>query len=271
MKKRNNSESRPVGIQRVTGTKEWAKRNVNCLSGCGHDCWYCYAKAISIRYKRKTPLTWKIEDNVGVKRIGGECCRVMFPTTHDITPQSLPVCIQQIRNILRAGHEILIVSKPHVECITAICDEFGDYRKKILFRFTIGSASNAVLKLWEPSAPTFEERINALKLAHGRGFQTSVSCEPMLDGNIEAVIKAVSPFVTNSIWLGKMNQVKARLTTNQAPAAVVRAAEQLAQEQSDERILALYKRLKTNQLIKWKDSIKKVVGLAEPPEIGLDI
>ena len=256
---------------RAFGTKEWAQRNVNCLSGCSHDCHYCYAKAGAIRFKRKTPTTWKEEESVGIKTAGGKPCRVMFPTTHDITPDSLPVCLQQIRNILSAGHEILIVSKPHADCIVAICDEFEDYRKKILVRFTIGSASNATLKLWEPGAPSFAERLKALKLAHRRGFKTSVSCEPMLDGNIDAVVKAVAPYITDAVWIGKMNMVKARLTVNQAPVEVVRASEALTLEQRDQNILALYGRLKGNRKVKWKESIKKIVGIDLPDEIGMDI
>ena len=255
----------------VTGTKEWAAKNANCINGCSHDCRYCYAKSIAVRFGRKTAQNRKTEVVVGARPVGGKPCRVMFPTTHDITPNTLPVCMDQIQLILDGGHEILIVSKPHLECIAAICDRFKSYEDKILFRFTIGSASNETLKLWEPGAPSFDERLKALKLAHRLGFETSVSCEPMLDGNIDAVVKQVEPYVTDSIWLGKMNQVKARLTFNQAPEEVVQAAEVLMQEQSDENIKALHQRFKGNSKIKWKDSIKKIVGIEAPQAIGLDI
>ena len=256
---------------KVTGTKEWAERNINCLSGCSHDCWYCYGKQMAILYKRKTPSTWKNEEPVGIKSAGGKPCRIMFPTTHDITPDTLHICIEQIRKILAGGHEVLIVSKPHLDCIGAICDGFKEQKDKILFRFTIGSAFSETLKFWEPGAPSFEERIKALQLAHRLGFKTSISCEPMLDGNIEAVVKAVEPYVTDAIWLGKMNQVKSRLSFNKAPADVVLAAEALVKEQSDANIKALYQRLKDNPKIKWKESIKKVVGIEMPKAVGLDI
>ena len=255
----------------VTGTKEWAAKNANCVSGCSHDCFYCYAKSISVRFGRKTAQNWKNEIVLGAKPVGGKPCRVMFPTTHDITPNTLAVCSNQIQLILNGGHEALIVSKPHLECIAAICKRFKGYKKKILFRFTIGSASNATLKLWEPGSPSFDERLASLKLAHRLGFETSVSCEPMLDGNIDAVIKKVEPYVTDAIWLGKMNQVKARLTFNRAPQAVVQAAEVLMHEQRDENIQALWQRFKGNPKIKWKDSIKKIVGIEAPQAVGLDI
>ena len=271
MQTKQNKQATETRTPKVSGTKEWAKRNINCLSGCEHDCHYCYAKQMAVQYGRKTPTTWKDEEVVKIKPAGGKPTVIMFPTTHDITPSSLSVCRTQIRNILSNGHKLLIVSKPHVDCITAICEEFKDYKNQILFRFTIGSASNETLKLWEPGAPSFDERLEALKLAHRRGFKTSISSEPMLDDKIDAVIKRVAPFVTDAIWLGKMNKPKARLSMNKAPEEVVRASEALAQLQCDANILALYERYKDNPQIKWKDSIKKVVGLNEPEAIGLDI
>ena len=248
----------------VTGTKEWAKKNANCVSGCSHDCFYCYARSISVRFRRKTAQTWKNEIVLGAKPIGGKPCRVMFPTTHDITPNTLPVCSNQIQLILDGGHEILIVSKPHLDCVAAICKRFKGYKKKILFRFTIGSAANETLKFWEPNAPSLDERLQALKLAHQQGFQTSISCEPMLDDNIEAVVKLVEPYVTTDIWIGKMNHVRARLSHNKATAEVVAAGEALIKMQCDENIKSLYARLKNHPKIMWKDTIKKVVGIEAP-------
>ena len=68
-----------------------------------------------------------------------------------------------------------------------------------------------------------------------------------------------------------MNQVKARLTFNRAPQAVVQAAEVLMHEQRDENIQALWQRFKGNPKIKWKDSIKKIVGIEAPQASGLDV
>lgn len=47
--------------QKLFGTEEWANYNVNCVTGCSHECKYCYAKSMSILYKRRTPSTWKDE------------------------------------------------------------------------------------------------------------------------------------------------------------------------------------------------------------------
>ncbi len=39
-----------------TGTQEWAASNVNIQDGCEHDCRYCYAKTMAIRFKRATAI-----------------------------------------------------------------------------------------------------------------------------------------------------------------------------------------------------------------------
>ncbi|MPN53699.1 hypothetical protein SDC9_201365 [bioreactor metagenome] len=94
----------------------------------------------------------------------------------------------------------------------------------------------------------------------------------MLDDNIEAVIEQVSPFVTDAIWLGKANRLRCNLSVNgETDETVIKAADELIRIQADDNIKMLYDRLKGNPLIKWKESIKKVVGLERPAQAGLDI
>lgn len=54
------------------GTKEWAPYNCNFMHGCSNDCVYCYAKEMSIRFKRKTSETWKVEEPASLE---GRSCR----------------------------------------------------------------------------------------------------------------------------------------------------------------------------------------------------
>jgi valyl-tRNA synthetase len=154
------------------------------------------------------------------------------------------------------------VSKPHLECVKSICDLFSDYKNQILFRFTIGSADSAVLKFWENNAPDFNERLEALKYAFNSGYQTSVSCEPMLDDKIDQVIAAVLPYVTETIWLGMPNQLTGRLSINgyKNDQVIMNSARKLMGIFSDKFILDLYARYKDNPKIRWKSSIKKVLG-----------
>ncbi len=248
------------------GTKEWSVKSANFISGCEHDCKYCFSKATAIYNKRKAQYNWNEEIVKQNKLTKGwrlrKSGRIMVPSSHDITPDHLPESIQFLKNILRPGNEVLIVSKPHPECIKAICDEFAEYRNKILFRFTIGSSDDKVLKFWEPGAPSFEERLSALKYAYETGYATSISCEPMLDDKIDLVVDAVRPYVTHSIWLGKMNKMKQRLGMNTTITAELRGkANQLYAWQSDFAIKKLYDRYKFDRLIRWKAEIKTIVGI----------
>lgn len=194
------------------GTKEWADSNVNCYIGCSNDCEYCYAKKMAIRFKRKTKDTWKImEPNLKniekgyAKRKG----RVMFPTSHDITEKSLDGCLIVLKKLLRAGNLVLITTKPRSRCIERICEEFKNYKNLVQFRFTITSIDNSKLEFWEPGAPNFEERFDALKFAYEMGFKTSVSIEPFLDKDPYILVDLLMPYITESIWIGKMNYIKA--------------------------------------------------------------
>jgi DNA repair photolyase len=249
-----------------SGTNEWSIASANFITGCEHNCLYCYSREIASRNNRKTKDNWKEETirpkNLNKKWKLHEGGRIMFPSSHDITPQNLSESIQFLKNILLPGNQVLIVSKPHLECIKTICDEFAAFKEKILFRFTIGSSDNATLKFWEPGAPSFEERLSALKYAYESGYATSISCEPMLDNNISSVVNEVRPFVTHSIWLGKMSKMKQRLEMNTLITDELKEkANQLYKWQSDDEIKGLYEKYKNDPLIRWKGDIKTVVGL----------
>jgi len=259
----------------VFGTYEWAVKNINIVSGCSHNCKYCYSKEMAIRFKRKTPESWKIEEELKTDRklkIGKVSGRVMFPSSHDITPQNLILSLKTIKKILEHDNDILIVSKPHLDCISRLCNEFQEYKKNILFRFSIGSSNNTVLKSWELDAPLFEERIECLKLAFEQGYKTSISCEPMLDNNISDVIDRVTPYVTDSIWIGKMNFLLRRLKMNgYDDNETLKKANELLNWQRDSEIIRLYTEYKNHPKVKWKESIKKVVDIEVSQQKGLDI
>lgn len=244
------------------GVAEWGK-SYNFVSGCFNNCKYCYAKQIAIRFGRKTPETWVLEEinhkslNQKFKKVEGP---IMFPSTHDITPSNLTYSIQFLRNMLSVGNEVLIVTKPHLDVVKVLCEEFVDYKDKIIFRFTIGSSDSEVLKFWEPGAPSFEERRDSVIFSFNSGYETSLSCEPMLDDNVESVVNQLQDYITETIWIGKMNFLKGRLKINgHTDSLTIQKADELISIQSDDNILELYDRLKDNPKIQWKESIKKVL------------
>jgi len=260
--------------KQVFGTEEWAVKNANFISGCFHNCKYCYSKEMAIRFKRKTSTNWEIEDVdnrkllIKWKKIDGW---IMFPSSHDITPLSLEHSIVFLNNLLESGNKILIVTKPHLIVIEEICNRFQLYKQSIMFRFTIGSARNDTLKFWELNAPSFDERRNCLLYAFNHGFNTSISCEPMLDNSIEELVSILSPYITDSIWIGKANFLLRRLKMNGIDDAdTLSKANDLISLQSDEYIKVLYEKLNSNSKVKWKESIKKVVNLKVSTVKGID-
>jgi DNA repair photolyase len=259
--------------RRISGTLEWAVANVNCITGCEHNCRYCYARWNAVdRFKRVAHEDWtnkKVRPADVKKHQKHYDGTVMFPTTHDICPSTLDACITVISNILKADNDILIVSKPHLDCIMAICSQFNDWKERMLFRFTIGSMDDSILKYWEPGAPEYAERKACLKLAFEKGYKTSVSVEPMLDAaHVIDLFNDLKPFVTDSLWIGKMNKVRSRVKIETEDDE--KQVNRIEVGQTDDKIKAIYEALKNEPKVRWKESVKAVVGLELPEEAGLD-
>lgn len=258
----------------ISGTKEWSVESVNCVTGCSHDCRYCYARYDAVeRYHRVEPGAWSTmvvrERDVQKKRkkVDGT---VMFPTTHDITPEVLEPCLSVLTQLITAGNHVLLVTKPHLSCVMEICRRFDRWSDRILFRFTIGTMREATLKYWEPGAPTFSERLRCLIHAYDHGFGTSVSAEPLLDKfGIDMMVELLTPFITDAFWIGKMNHVRSRVKVKTAKDEEM--VKDIEFYNRDEEIRELYKMLGDNPKVKWKESIKKVIGLDLATRAGEDV
>jgi len=199
----------------------------------------------------------------------------MYPTQHDITDANIAWAIDTLKGMLSAGNQVLIVSKPKGSLIWTLVEALAEWKDQILFRFTIGAMDDTILRFWEPGAPDFNNRFASLQIAHSNGFATSVSMEPMLEtelDDIQDLVDTLNPYVTDSIWLGKANKLIERLGENGFTDEIHAIwAHRLMESQTDERILELYDRMKDYDKIKWKESIKAVVGIEAPAEIGMDV
>jgi len=247
------------------GTNEWSDASYNICRGCEHGCLYCYAKAMRSRFDfpLRTPGNWERQQLRHGTKLGTDIKEegvVMFPTTHDITPKFLPYAVTTIRNLLNAGNQVLIVSKPHLSVVRGLCREFAQNKKDILFRFSIGALDRNLCAFWEPGAPSPAARIRALQFAQSKGFATSVSVEPMLD-SVDATVelaRVLDPYVTDTIWIGKMQRVPIKLNAHVPGFAAAR--EKVRHYQTDSEILRLVDQLKGNSKIRWKDSIKAAIA-----------
>ena len=97
-----------------TGTEEWAASNVNIQDGCEHDCRYCYAKTMAIRFKRMTAESWAtphLREHDLRRSFTRRSGRIMFPTAHDITERNIEECLLVLKKMLSVGNDVLIVSR----------------------------------------------------------------------------------------------------------------------------------------------------------------
>jgi hypothetical protein len=243
------------------GVGEWATHSYNIAMGCENGCQYCFAKARALRFKQVTSNTEWIDaklkkDKVEIyQKVDGI---VMFPSSHDITRGNLETYLKTAENILRSGNQLLIVSKPSLQCIPTLCNQLMPYRDKINFRFTIGTMDNRTARLLEPYAPLPDERISCLKYAYESGYKTSVSSEPLLGGlqTAQAIYASTEPYITDTIWFGKISRPP---ITNQ-PKDIVDKLVWIKTQQSDERIRRLHDVFDGQEKVRWKDSIQKVMA-----------
>jgi len=271
LSKSNQKNMEMKFTEELNGSKknrQWADKGINFITGCGNQCKYCYACEMATRFHHRDPANWRNEllrqQDVD-KKIKKYPKMVMFPSSHDIRPNHLTQALQVLEHILISGNEVLVTSKPNLECIKKICESFTEYREKILFMFTIGSTDSQVLKFWETNAPSFEERFECLKMAYNMGYQTSVSAEPLLDKNVDFLIDTLSPLITDAIWIGKVERLMHRLSSNKYDDLLtLQKANELMTWQNDPQFIQhLFHTYKDNPMIRWKTSYLEELSKVE--------
>jgi DNA repair photolyase len=270
-------ETKPPGKKGKTSRcnhRDWTepKNNVSFCTGCENDCIYCYGRYFADRRNQCDPDVWAKmqirDDDVGKGRKLHDGL-VGFPSTHDILPSNLDASLVVLGKLLRAGNQVLIISKPRLDCIKRICSACEFFKDKIIFRFTIGAMDDGILGFWEPGAPQYKERRVCLAYARNRGFQTSVSMEPMLDTeNIDTLIRDLKPLVSDKIWLGIMDYMGWIKTRVSAP--FEGEVKRIEKGQSPEKLLEIYRKYIDDPVIEWKELARKrfsnIKGLQIPLE-----
>lgn len=167
----------------------------------------------------------------------------MYPTSHDIFPldctceiskeiresisldqyKKIEECyktsLNVIDHVLHVGNRLLLVTKPHYKFIQDCISRFKQFKDQIIFRFTITSLGNKLMREFEPKAPDFKERMECIDIALKNGFNVTISIEPFLDMNPIKLIEYLNlnfPGLSE-IWLGAMSKVpKKRFTESQS-------------------------------------------------------
>jgi len=282
-----------MSMQRMTtstGYGEWADRILSIARGCSWDgygpsdgvgCLYCWARCNARRWGWKridTDEEW-VQHDVNwaeVNKARGSIPGVTaYPGTHDISLDLLGPSIVLLEHLLANDNQVLLVTKPRLACVQAICDRFADhpYQRNIAWRFTITSNLDYDLSYWEPNAPPFIERLSALCYAAAAGYRVSVNTEPLTCNRQVAGILAEQMLHHLSglpswatIWLGRMNQPERRVvrdTENRLPA--------LMAEWDIDGVRWLYDRFRDEPRVRWKNSFKDVLGLPRNERPGMDV
>jgi DNA repair photolyase len=228
---------------------------LNLVNGCRYNCKYCQARVDALVAGTKTAATWadeEIDPTIAKRQIQKESRVYVFPAAHDLHRDNLEAALSLLIKILAAGNRVVITTKPYFEAVRKICEELAHYKTWILFQFSIGSINSQVLKYWEPGAPDFNERFEALKWAFYSGFYTSVICEPILDNHVENLIEEALPYVNGAVWLGGSPAlpeiIKQDPDFNEELAFRTR---QLLEWQSRENLWNVYQKYLKNPQIKW--------------------
>jgi DNA repair photolyase len=247
----------PIKRKITSGTKEWADYNVNCIKGCFNNCRYCYARVMARRFHRSTDDSWKdmsICEQMLTKKFVKKTGRAMFPSTHDLfdfEPYK-EASFKVLNNLLKEKNDVLITTKPRTRVVKEIIERFSFYKNQIQFRFTITSNNDTLLSFWEPNAPGYQERFDSIRYAFLQEIKTSVSVEPFLDYNPLSLIGAIDPYVSESIWLGKMNYI----TRNGLSLYEDQFYNNIRKNYETPHLQEIYDALKTNPKIRFKDSIR---------------
>jgi len=215
------------------------------------------------RFGRCTEETWKemeINRSVLDRKFRKYNGRVMFPSSHDIVdvPEIKEACFIVIDKLLKAGNELLITTKPKLSITKEIIKHFYYFKGLLQFRFTITSLDNQLLSFWEPNAPSYEERFEALKCAYKSGFKTSVSVEPFLDYTPQTLVYALSPYITESIWLGPMNYIPQNGISREDEQQYV----EIRKRYEISHLKHIYEEIKDFPLIRFKDSMTNRLNMA---------
>lgn len=272
----NNEEIHlPTNIEYQFGTNEWADKTFNSHYSCQTGCFYCYAWRNACRRKLKHfdqygLKTIKKPEGIWNKkwRDRQEPFTIMYPSVHDVTPDIMDDAFITLHNMITAKNvKILFVTKPFLSVMERFIEEFIDNRERFTIRLTIGSDDETQRLFWEGNASTFAERRRVAETLHRKGFDGSVSAEPLLipkNGSKNFVkgtisfINSLLPFVKNSIWIGLLNHVpvqkiRGRYLTGEEKSQI----RNLTKHYTDENILRIVKHYYKNSKIFWKESIKK--------------
>ena len=192
--------------------KEYSELAINLYEGCLHACKYCYCPEI----RHKTLEEWSRNphprENI-IHQLENNAKKRHFRETREVLLCFMSDPYQSDEAALVTRQALLILEKYQFQKVNILTkagframNDFDilkrngwKYGSTIIFNYEKSREE------WEPSAPSIQSRIDAVRYAHSQGIFTWVSVEPVIypDESVQ-VIKQLLPYV--DFWkVGKLN------------------------------------------------------------------
>lgn len=173
--------------------REYNELAINLFDGCGHNCLYCYAPAIT----HKDPVRFFREPKVRVtpadiEKSAYDWLRRRKLQGYSTEMRPVLLCftcdpyqpIEEETRITRSAIEILHARGMHVTILTKggkrAMRDFDMLRPGDAFAVTLTCLNPKDSATWEPGGALPMERVDTLRQAYDAGIQTWVSLEPVL-------------------------------------------------------------------------------------------
>lgn len=191
--------------------REYSPLALNVYTTCAHACDYCYCKRLrgegfveSLPSPRKgivSALKRQLE------REGAPKSQVMLSFMGDPFGPSTDdnrATIECLEVLADAKVPVAVLTKAGTECLKAY-DTFERFGGHIMVGQSLTFSSRSDSEAYEPGAAVPEDRIEALRVLHGRGIKTFASFEPVIDPgqSLELIEKTLD--VVDIYKVGKIN------------------------------------------------------------------
>lgn len=190
--------------------------SLNCYTGCGHACVYCYARFMQRFHPHDEP--WGAFVDVKINAV-----EVLKRQLRRAVPDSVFMCsacdgwqpVEAKYRLTRRSAELLLERGFSLRILTKSglilrdLDLFAGHDVSV--GVTITTPDDRLARLWEPGCTPSATRWQVIDEARRRGLSTSVMFGPLLpllsDGpaEIESLLRAAAEHDVDKIWVDAMN------------------------------------------------------------------
>jgi DNA repair photolyase len=229
----NKKEFQYNGKTGIGNTPEFKRKllasySVNLGNVCKFGCSYCYVPSCTRKQKNVLNIlaqgysiddisSYRSHDNV-IKSVSGDLKKrrfknnnstVIFSTTCECcaTEEDTKTTIKAIRLIMEQSKmQVRVLSKSTL--ITRVANTLFDYKDRIMYGLSTGTASLAISRAIEERASSITDRVKVLHWLQDKGFRTYGMICPVLPSEVNSVkqlLDQVRPELCEGVWAEAVN------------------------------------------------------------------